>query len=117
MTQCRFATAGTTSVVQHGGITGMASVALFSRAKSRYTGSNMDRFLYAFAVYIVPTLIALGTLATLVWGTPQFDSRGGVTLPLHVLKDPSGTLDPATALERMPTAVLSNRFNLSLIHI
>ncbi|QIE27812.1 EAL domain protein (plasmid) [Caballeronia sp. SBC1] len=92
----------------------MASVALFSRAKSGYTGSNMDRFLYAFAVYIVPTLIALGTLATLVWGTPQFDSRGGVTLPLHVLKDPSGTLDPATALERIPAAVLSNRFNTQL---
>jgi diguanylate cyclase (GGDEF)-like protein len=109
-----FATVGATSVVHHGGLKGMASVALFSRAKSGYTGSNMDRFLYAFAVYIVPTLIALGTLATLVWGTPQFDSRGGLTLPLHVLKDPSGTLDPATALERMPTAVLSNRFNTQL---
>jgi diguanylate cyclase (GGDEF)-like protein len=109
-----FATVSATSVVQHGGLKSMASVALFSRAKSGYTGSNMDRFLYAFAVYIVPALIALGTLATLVWGTPQFDSRGGLTLPLHVLKDPSGTLDPTTALARMPTAVLSNRFNTQL---
>lgn len=92
----------------------MASVALFSRAKSRYAGSIIDRFLYAFAVYIVPILIALGTLATLFWESPQFDSKGGVVLPLRVLKDPSGSLDPATALIRMPEAVKTNRFNTQL---
>jgi diguanylate cyclase (GGDEF)-like protein len=112
--QRRFAIAGAACVMQHGGIQGMASVALFSRAKSRYIGSNIDRFLYAFAVYIVPTLIALGTIATLVWGSPQFDSKGGIALPLHVLKDPSSTLDPAAAMQRMSGAVTSNRFNTQL---
>jgi diguanylate cyclase (GGDEF)-like protein len=108
------AIAGTAHVVQHGGTAGMASVALFSRAKSGYSGSGIDRFLYAFAVYIVPILIAIGTLATLILGTPQFDSRGGVTLPLRVLKDPSGKFDPASALQRMPQAISTSRMNTQL---
>lgn len=92
----------------------MTSVALFSRAKSRYTGSTLDRMVYVFAVYIVPIVIALGTLATLIWGSPQFDSKGGTPLAFRVLKDPSGLLDPSTALARMPDAVVSTRFSTHL---
>ncbi|WP_158939081.1 EAL domain-containing protein [Burkholderia sp. S171] len=92
----------------------MASVALFSRSKYRRAGSFMDRLLYTFSVFVVPALIAVGTIATLLWAPHQFESHGAVPLQLHVIRDTSGTLDPAGALKELGHQAGVGRFSTQL---
>jgi PAS domain-containing protein len=76
----------------------MESGTFFSRSRYMRAGSFIDWLLYAFAVYVVPALIALATVATLLWAPRQFQSAGAVTLALHVVPDKTASLTPAEAL-------------------
>jgi diguanylate cyclase (GGDEF)-like protein len=102
------------AVVQPGEFLGMASVTLFARSKYRRTGPLTDRLLYAFSVFVVPALIALGTVATLLWAPREFVSTGSVALPLHVVSDVRGTLDPASAVKALAHQVEVSRFSTEL---
>ena len=74
----------------------------------------MDRLLYAFSVFVVPALIAAGTVATLLWAPHQFESNGAVPLALRVVKDTGGTLDPAGALKALEHQAKVGRFSTQL---
>ena len=76
----------------------MESATFFSRSKYMRAGSFIDWLLYAFAVYVVPALITLATVATLFWAPRQFQSAGAVTLALHIVPDKRASLGPAEAL-------------------
>ncbi|MGF6240352.1 diguanylate cyclase (GGDEF)-like protein [Paraburkholderia sp. GAS38] len=76
----------------------MESATFFSRSKYMRAGSFIDWLLYAFAVYVVPALITLATVATLFWAPRQFQSAGAVTLALHIVPDKRASLRPAEAL-------------------
>ncbi|HEY1997050.1 putative bifunctional diguanylate cyclase/phosphodiesterase [Paraburkholderia sp.] len=87
----------------------------FSRFKVRRTGSWLDQALYAFSVYTVPALIALGALVALIFLPRQFPASGGTQLSFSVINDTSGMLTPAQALERLASgpAVTSFRTRLA----
>ncbi|WP_353557211.1 EAL domain-containing protein [Paraburkholderia terrae] len=65
--------------------------------RDRLTGWAFLRF----SVYVAPFVIALGTVAVLLWGPRQFDTTGTVPLSFSVIADPSATLSPAAAIERL----------------
>ena len=92
----------------------MASATLFSLSKFRHTGSWLDRALYAFSVYIVPILIAGGTIATLLLLPRQYQATGAITLPFHVLNEHKASLTPADALARLQDAPSTTRFSTQL---
>ncbi|WP_244816965.1 bifunctional diguanylate cyclase/phosphodiesterase [Caballeronia sp. Lep1P3] len=79
----------------------MASVIPASLSRFRRTGSWIDDSLYAIAVYAVPFLIALGTIATLYFLPRQYESRGAVPLELRVIADRGDFLRPAEALDAL----------------
>lgn len=79
----------------------MASVIPASLSRFRRSGSWIDDALYAVAVYAVPVLIAIGTLATLYFLPRQYQSHGAVPLPLRVIVDAGERLSPADALEKL----------------
>ncbi|WP_370467312.1 putative bifunctional diguanylate cyclase/phosphodiesterase [Caballeronia sp. BR00000012568055] len=82
----------------------MASGIPNSLSRMKRTGSWIDGALYAVAVYAVPFLIALGTIATLYFLPRQYESRGSLPLPMRVVSDHADTLDPARALEALQGA-------------
>ncbi|SAK53260.1 sensory box protein [Caballeronia arationis] len=92
----------------------MASVTLFSLSKYRHTGSWLDRALYVFSVYIVPFLIAAGTIATLLLLPHQFRSAAAVTLPLHVIDERGAVVAPADALAQLRDAPSTTRYGTQL---
>jgi diguanylate cyclase (GGDEF)-like protein len=92
----------------------MASVIPASLSRFRQSGSWIDDALYAVAVYAVPVLIALGTLATLYFLPRQYDSRGAVPLPLRVIVDRSGLLRPADALQALRDAPAVSSYSTRL---
>ena len=92
----------------------MASATLFSLSKFRHTGSWLDRALYAFSVYIVPILIAGGTIATLLLLPRQYQATGAITLPFHVLNEHKASLAPADAFARLHDAPSTTRFSTQL---
>nr|WP_313957425.1 EAL domain-containing protein [Paraburkholderia sp. BCC1885] len=80
-------------------------------------GSFIDWLLYAFAVYVVPSLIVMATIATLLWAPKQFQSAGAVTLALHVIPDKSASLTPAealAALKALQPAPVTKRYSTQL---
>lgn len=81
---------------QTGMFPGMASVIPASLSRFRRSASWIDDALYAVAVYAVPFLIALGTIATLYFLPRQYESRGA--LPLSVVTDQTDSFRPADAL-------------------
>ena len=92
----------------------MASVIPASLSKFKRTGSWIDDALYAVAVYAVPILIALGTIATLYFLPPQFQSRGAVPLQLRVVTDHGESLRPAEALEALRGVAPVGRYSTHL---
>jgi hypothetical protein len=85
----------------------MASVTLFSLSRFRRTGSWIDHALYAVAVYAVPLLIAIGTIAALFVLPRQYESRGALPLGLRVVSDahePMRSKRSATRPKRAATA-------------
>ncbi len=69
-----------------------------SGIKLRCAGLSIDSALYAFAIYLVPLAIAIGTLAVLVCQPHAFQSHASGALHFTVLDDKSGKLGPAEAL-------------------
>ncbi len=92
----------------------MASVIPASLSRFRRSGSWIDGALYAVAVYAVPFLIALGTLATLFFLPRQYETRGAVPLELHVLADHGDSLGPEAAREALRAAPATTRYNTHL---
>ncbi|MDR5856785.1 EAL domain-containing protein [Caballeronia sp. LZ062] len=92
----------------------MASVIPASLSRFKRSGSWIDDALYAVAVYAVPFLIALGTIATLYFLPRQYESRGAIPLPLRVLADEGDQLRPAEALTALSGAAPVSRYSTHL---
>lgn len=92
----------------------MASVTLFSLSRFRRTGSWIDHALYAVAVYAVPLLIAIGTIAALFVLPRQYESRGALPLGLRVVSDAHDSMQPADALEALRHAPETSRYSTKL---
>ena len=82
----------------------MQSATFFSRSRYMRAGSFIDWLLYAFSVYVVPALIAAATVVALVWAPHEFQSKGSVTLDLHVVSDKTASFTPAEALSALKAA-------------
>lgn len=94
---------------------GMASVIPASLSRFRRSGSWIDDAVYAVAVYAVPVLILLGTLATLYFLPRQYESRGAVPLALRVVANRGDIADPAEApLEVLRGATPVSRYGTRL---
>lgn len=92
----------------------MASATLFSLSRYRHTGSWLDRALYLFSVYVIPFVIAIGTIATLFLLPRQYESTGSITLPMHVFDERGAALGPADALKKLQNAPSTTRFSTQL---
>jgi len=92
----------------------MASVIPASLSRFRRTGSWIDDALYAVAVYAVPILILLGTIATLYFLPRQYETRGAVPLALRVVADNGGITTPAEALDALQGAAPVSRYSTRL---
>ncbi|WP_250453095.1 EAL domain-containing protein [Caballeronia sp. ATUFL_M2_KS44] len=67
-----------------------------------------------FSVYVAPCVIALGTLAVMLWAPRQFDTTGTVPLGFHVIADPSAKLQPADAIARLQGTPRTARYSTHL---
>ena len=78
--------------------------------RDRLTGWAFHRF----SVFIAPFVIALGSIAVMLWAPRQFDTTGTVRLSFPVVADPSADLSPASALARLRDAEPTARFKTHL---
>jgi hypothetical protein len=67
-----------------------------------------------FSVYVAPFVIALGSIAVMLWAPRQFDTTGTVALSFKVIADPASALTPTTAVERLRDGTQSVRFGTHL---
>jgi diguanylate cyclase (GGDEF)-like protein len=86
-----------------------------SRFRIRRSGSWLDQALYAFSVYAVPALIALGALIAMLFLPREFPAEHGPPLAFHVFDARQTSPDPAEALARLAgtPAVASYHTHLS----
>ncbi|MDR5797040.1 EAL domain-containing protein [Caballeronia sp. LZ008] len=92
----------------------MASVIPASLSRFRRTGSWIDDALYAVAVYAVPFLILLGTIATLYFLPRQYETRGAVPLQLRVVADKAAIMNPGDALVALRGVTPVSRYSTRL---
>lgn len=78
--------------------------------RDRLTGWAFQRF----SVYVAPFVIALGSIAVLLWAPRQFDTTGTIPLSFPVIADPSATLAPAVAIARLRDTAPTARFSTHL---
>ncbi len=75
---------------------------------------RLTNWAWRFSAYVAPFLLALGTIAVLLWAPRQFDTTGIVPLGLRVIADPSATLPPTMAIARLRDAEPTGRFSTHL---
>jgi diguanylate cyclase (GGDEF)-like protein len=78
--------------------------------RDRLTGWAFLRF----SVYVAPFVIALGSVAVMLWTPRQFDTTGTVQLSFPAIADPSATLSPADAIARLRDTAPTARFSTHL---
>ncbi len=78
--------------------------------RDRLTGWAFRRF----SVYVAPFVIALGSIAVMLWAPRQFDTTGMAALSFPVVADPSATLSPAAAMTRLRDVAPTARFSTHL---
>jgi diguanylate cyclase (GGDEF)-like protein len=91
----------------------MASGAL-SRFTISRSGSWLDHVLSAFAIYAVPTLLALGTVAAQLFLPPTFPTRTPPELLFRAVVDRTETMNPAQARAELASGALLSTFSTNL---
>ncbi|REE07457.1 diguanylate cyclase/phosphodiesterase [Paraburkholderia sp. BL27I4N3] len=78
--------------------------------RDRLTGWAFHRF----SVFTAPFVIALGSIAVVLWEPHQFDTAGMVRLSFPVIADPSAALSPTDAIARLRDTAHTARFSTHL---
>ncbi|MGI4859719.1 MAG: PAS domain-containing protein, partial [Janthinobacterium lividum] len=63
---------------------------------------------------MAPFVIALGSIAVMLWAPLQFNASGGMALSFPVIADPSATLSPELAIARLRDGIPTKRFSTHL---
>jgi len=74
----------------------------------------VELILKTFSYYLIPIGIAVVSLIALVFWHDEYRTSGDVPLTMHVLADPAGTLDPASALGPVRERPLTNTHDTHL---
>jgi len=86
----------------------------FPLSRSTHIGRTIDWLLYRFSIYLVPVVIALGTLIALVWMPREFGTPQAHPMQFRALQDTRSALDPDAALRAVQNAPLTARFGTHL---
>jgi diguanylate cyclase (GGDEF)-like protein len=87
---------------------------LFPLSKSPGIGRSIDWLLFRFSIYLVPIVIAMGTLAVMVWAPREFDPTQSQRLEFRAIQDKTSSLQPDGALRLVQDAPLTAKFGTHL---
>jgi diguanylate cyclase (GGDEF)-like protein len=87
---------------------------LFPLSRSTRIGHNIDWLLCRFAIYLVPIVIGLGTIAVMLWSPREFGAADGTTLVFRAVQDKTAALKADEALQLLRQAPLTDKFGTHL---